>query len=282
VKKISGHISKKVADKLVELFKNDRKAFEEKWDDIKVFIQYGMLSDDKFYDRIKSVNLFKNVDGKYFTTDEYVEHIKAAQTNKNGDAIVLYTNDQDAQYSYIEKAKEREYDVALMDGVLDNHFVDLMERKLEKTKFSRVDAESIDKLIEKEEAQVSKLTEDQQKELKPVFEKDLDTTTFTIVFESLSEKEDPILITQPEFMRRMKDMQAMGGGQMAFMGDMPDSYNVVVNSNHPMVAELVEDKDEEHKQLVAKQLVDLAKLSQNLLKGKDLADFVKRSVEIIK
>jgi molecular chaperone HtpG len=241
-----------------------------------------MLSDDKFYDRIKSVNLFKNVDGKYFTTDEYVEHIKAAQTNKNGDAIVLYTNDQDAQYSYIEKAKEREYDVALMDGVLDNHFVDLMERKLEKTKFSRVDAESIDKLIEKEEAQVSKLTEDQQKELKPVFEKDLDTTSFTIVFESLSEKEDPILITQPEFMRRMKDMQAMGGGQMAFMGDMPDSYNVVVNSNHPMVAELVEDKDEEHKQLVAKQLVDLAKLSQNLLKGKDLADFVKRSVEIIK
>ncbi len=282
VKKISSHISKKVADKLVELFKNDRKVFEEKWDDIKVFIQYGMLSDDKFYDRIKSVNLFKNVEGKYFTTEEYVEHIKANQTNKAGDAIVLYTNNEEEQYSYIEKAKNRDYDVALMDGVLDNHFVDLMERKLDKTKFSRVDAESIDKLIEKEEAQVSKLTEDQQKELKPIFEKDLDTKSFNIVFESLSETEDPILITQPEFMRRMKDMQAMGGGQMAFMGDMPDSYNVVVNSNHPMVSSLVEDKNDEHKQLVAKQLVDLAKLSQNLLKGKELADFVKRSVEIIK
>jgi len=282
VKKISGHISKKVADKLVELFKNDRKAFEEKWDDIKVFIQYGMLSDDKFYDRIKSVNLFKNIEGKYFTTEEYQEHIKANQTNKSGDMIGLYTTNEDEQYSYIQKAKDRGYDVTVMDGVLDNHFVDLMERKLEKTKFVRVDAESIDKLIEKEEAQVSKLTEDQQKELKPIFEKDLDTKSFTIAFESLSETEDPILITQPEFMRRMKDMQAMGGGQMAFMGDMPDSYNVVINSNHPMVTSMIDDKDDAHKQLVAKQLIDLAKLSQNLLKGKDLAEFVKRSVGIIK
>ncbi len=282
VSKISKHISKKVSDKLVELFKSDRKAFEQKWDDIKVFIQYGMLSDDKFYDRTKDIVLFKNVDGEYFTVEEYKEKIKANQTNKEENLIFLYANDADAQYSYIEKAKSRDYDVLIMDGALDNHFVDLMERKLEKSKFSRVDAESIDKLIEKEEAQTSKLTEDQQKDLKPVFEKGLNEKEYTIQFESLSESEDAVMITQPEFMRRMKDMQAMGGGQMSFMGDMPDMYNVVINSNHPMVASLVEDKDEAHKETIAKQLVDLAKLSQNLLKGKDLSEFVKRSMEIIK
>ena len=282
VSKISKHISKKVSDKLVELFKSDRKAFEQKWDDIKVFIQYGMLSDDKFYDRTKDIVLFKNVDGEYFTVEEYKEKIKANQTNKEENLIILYANDADAQYSYIEKAKSRDYDVLIMDGALDNHFVDLMERKLDKSKFSRVDAESVDKLIEKEEAQTSKLTEDQQKDLKPVFEKGLNEKEYTIQFESLSESEDAVMITQPEFMRRMKDMQAMGGGQMSFMGDMPDMYNVVINSNHPMVASLVEDKDEAHKETIAKQLVDLAKLSQNLLKGKDLSEFVKRSMEIIK
>lgn len=283
VKKISNHISKKVADKLSDLFKSDRKSFEEKWDDIKVFIVYGMLSDDKFYERTKNTVLFKNTDGKYFTTDEYSEHIIAAQTDKDDIKIMLYANDAESQYSYIEKAKERGYDVLLLDGVLDNHFVDMMERKLEKIRFVRVDAESVDKLIVKDEAQVSKLTEDQQKDLKPVFEKDLDTKSFSVQFESLSETEDPVLITQPEFMRRMKDMQAMGGGgQMAFMGDMPDSYNVVVNSNHPMVAAMIEDKDEEHKSQIAKQLVDLAKISQGLLKGKDLSEFIKRSVDIIK
>lgn len=282
VKKISNHISKKVADKLEELFKNDRESFEAKWDDIKVFIEYGMLSDEKFYDRASKFNLVKSSEGKYYTLEEYRELIKANQTDKDDIQIALYANDVEEQYSYIEKAKERGYDVLVMDGVLDNHYVDLLERKLEKIRFVRVDAESIDKLIVKGDEQVSKLTEEQQNELKPVFEKDLDTKSFTIQFESLSETEDPVLITQPEFMRRMKDMQAMGGGQMSFMGDMPDSYNVIVNANHPMISELIEDKDEDHKQKIAKQLVDLAKISQGLLKGKDLADFVKRSVEIIK
>ena len=283
VSKISKHISKKVSDKLVELFKSDRKSYEEKWDDIKVFIQYGILSDDKFYERTKDIVLLKNTEGEYFTTEEYKEKIKADQTNKEENIIMLYANNEESQYSYIEKAKARNYDVLVMDGPLDNHYVDLMERKLEKSKFTRVDAESIDKLIEKEDAQVSKLTEDQQKDLKPVFEKGLNEKEYTVQFESLSETEDAVMITQPEFMRRMKDMQAMGGGgQMAFMGDMPDMYNVVVNSNHPMVSALVEDKDEAHKETIANQLIDLAKLSQNLLKGKELSEFVKRSMEIIK
>ncbi len=282
VKKISNHISKKVADKLEELFKNDRAGFEQKWDDIKVFIQYGALSDEKFYDRAKKIVLFKNQDGQYFTPEEYTEKVKANQTDKHETTIFLYSNDAESQYSYLEKAKERGYDVLMMEGVLDNHFVDFMERKLEKVRFVRVDSESIDKLIEKEEAQVSKLTEDQQKTLKPYFEKDLDTKSFNVVFESLSESEEPVMITRPEFMRRMKDMQAMGGSQYSFMGEMPDQYNVVINSNHPMVASLIEDADENHKETISKQLVDLAKLSQNLLKGKDLANFVKRSVEIIK
>lgn len=282
VKKIANHISKKVADKLEELFKTDRENFQIKWDDIKVFIEYGMLSDEKFYDRASKFNLVKNSEGKYYTLEEYREIIKANQTDKDDIQIALYANDVEAQYSYIEKAKDRGYDVLVMDGVLDNHYVDLLERKLEKIRFVRVDAESIEKLIVKGDEQVSKLTDDQQKELKPVFEDGLDTKSYSVQFESLSEKEDPVLITQPEFMRRMKDMQAMGGGQMSFMGDMPDSYNVIVNSNHPMISELIEDTDEDHKKKIAKQLVDLAKISQGLLKGKDLAEFVKRSVEIIK
>ena len=282
VKKISSHISKKVADKLVELFKNDRESFEAKWDDIKVFIEYGVLSDEKFYDRTKGITLVKNIDGKYFTLDEYTEKVKATQTDKDGNVVFLYASNTDDQYAYIESAKEHGYDVLVMDGVLDNHYVDQMERKLEKTKFARVDADTVDKLIVKEENTVSKLTEDQQKELQPVFEKELGDTSYSVVFENLSEKDQPVIITQPEFMRRMKEMQAMGGGQMSFMGDMPDSYNVVVNSNHPLVSEILNEKDDKRKATLSKQLVDLAKLSQGLLKGKDLADFVKRSVEIIK
>lgn len=282
VKKISSHISKKVADKLVELFKNDRENFEAKWDDIKVFIEYGVLSDEKFYDRTKKITLVKNLDDKYFTFDEYTEKVKAAQTDKDGNIIMLYTSNTEDQYAYIETAKEHGYDVLVMDGVLDNHYMDYMERKLEKTKFARVDADTIDKLIVKEENTVSKLSEDQQKELKPVFEKEIGDSSYSVVFENLSEKDQPIIITQPEFMRRMKDMQAMGGGQMSFMGDMPDTFNLVVNSNHPIVGDILNEKDEKRKATLAKQLVDLAKLSQGLLKGKDLSDFVKRSVEIIK
>ena len=282
VKKISNHISKKVADKLEEIFKKDRETFETKWDDVKVFIEYGMLSDEKFYDRAEKFTLLKNTEDKYFTMEEYKEKIKENQTNKEGNMVVLYSNDLEAQYTYIETAKERNYDVLIMDGILDNHFINHLEQKLEKVTFARVDADTIEKLIAKEEEIPSKLTEDEQNKIKPIFEKSLDTKSFTVAFESLSETEAPVQITQPEFMRRMKDMQALGGGGMSFYGDMPDMYNVVVNANHPLVYDLVNDKEEAHQETVAKQLIDLALLSQNLLKGKDLADFIKRSVDIIK
>ena len=282
VKKISNHISKKVADKLEEIFKKDRETFEKKWDDVKVFIEYGMLSDEKFYGRAEKFTLLKNTEEKYFTIEEYKEKIKENQTNKEGNMVALYSNDLEAQYTYIETAKERNFDVLILDGVLDNHFINQLEQKLEKVTFARVDADTIDKLIAKDEEIPSKLTEDEQNKIKPVFEKSLDTKSFTVAFESLSETETPVQITQPEFMRRMKDMQALGGGGMSFYGDMPDMYNVVVNSNHPLVYNLLNDKDEAHQETTAKQLIDLALLSQNLLKGKGLADFIKRSVEIIK
>lgn len=283
VKKISNHISKKVADKLEELFKKDREAFEKKWDDIKVFIEYGMLSDEKFYDRAKGFSLLKNIDGKYFTFEEYAEFVKASQTDKNQNLIYLYTTDLESQYSYIEKAKEKSYDILLMDGVLDSHFVNLIESKFEKTQFFRVDADTVDKLIVKDEEQISKLSEDEKVKVKVIFEKNVNKESYQIVFESLSESDQPVLITQPEFMRRMKDMQAIGGGgAMSFMGSMPDSYNLIVNSNHRVINEILSEVDENRQNTLTKQLVDLAMLSQNLLKGKELAEFIKRSIEIIK
>jgi len=282
VKKISNHITKKVADKLNEIFKNNREEFEKKWDDVKVFIEYGMLSEEKFYDKAVKFALLKNTEDKYFTIDEYKEKVKETQTDKDDKIVMLYANDPEAQYSYIETAKERGYDVLVMDGVLDNHFINHLEQKFDKVSFARVDADTIDKLIKKEEEQPMKLGEEEQKKVKPVFESLVDTKSYTVVFESLSESEQPVQITQPEFMRRMKDMQQIGGGGMSFYGDMPDQYNLVVNANHPVIYELVKDEDENHREKVAKQLVDLALLSQNLLKGKDLAEFIKRSVDIIK
>jgi len=283
VKKISNHIAKKVADKLEDNFKNDRESFEKKWNDIKVFIEYGMLSDEKFYEKAEKFTLFRNLDEKYFTIEEYKEKIKELQTDKDGKLIALYSNDLDAQYSYIETAINRNYDVLLMDGILDSHFINQLEQKLEKFSFSRVDADTIDKLIKKDEQIPSKISEDEQNKIKSVFEKSLDSKSYSVVFESMNEDEQAVQINQPEFMRRMKDMQAMGGGGgMSFYGELPDQYNLVVNSNHALVYQLVNDNDEEHKEKIVKQLIDLAMLSQNLLKGKDLAEFIKRSVEIIK
>lgn len=282
VKKISNHIMKKVAEKLETMFKNDRKNFESKWDDIEVFIKYGMLSEEKFYDRAEKFSLVKNMDGKYFTIEEYKETIKDFQTDKEGQLVMLYASDQEGQYSYIEKAKERGYDVLLMEGALDNHYINNMEQKLEKAKFARVDADTIDKLIAKDLDIPSKLNEEQQTELKPLFEETVDTKSYTVVFESLNENDHPVSITQPEFMRRMKDMQEMGGGGMSFYGDLPDQYNLVVNSNHPLVNELLTEEDAGRKTQLSRQMIDLALLSQNLLKGKELADFIKRSVDIIK
>ncbi len=282
VKKISNHISKKVADKLEELYKNNKEEFEKKWDDIKIFIEYGMISDDKFYDRAKKFTLLKNTEGKCFTFDEYNKAVKDNQTDKDKKVVYLYTTNQDEQYSYIQSAKDRGYDVLVMDGVLDKHFVNMLEQKLENISFARVDAEVIDKLINKEDALPSKLNEEQEKELKPIFEKNIEKEKFNIMFESLSEDDMPILITQPEFMRRMKDMSELGGGGMSYMGAMPDTYNLVINSNHKLTSQILEEKDEEKQTKLVKQTVDLALLSQNMLTGQNLTEFVKRSVDIIK
>jgi len=281
VKKISGHIMKKVADKLEELFKNNREEFESKWDDIRIFIEYGMISEAKFYDRAEKFCLFKNTENKYFTFEEYRNHTKDGQTDKDKNLIYLYTSNAEEQFGYIATARERGYDVLLMDGPIDNHFVNTIEQKFEKTQFARVDADVIDKLIKHEDALPPLLNEEQQKQLQPVFEKNIDKTRFHVLFESLGANDLPIVITQPEFMRRMKDMSAMGGGY-SFMGNMPDSYNLVINSNHRLVSQLLDTKNETEQATLSRQLIDLALLSQNLLKGEALAGFIKRSVDIIK
>jgi molecular chaperone HtpG len=278
VKKISGHIMKKVADKLEELFKSNREEFEKKWDDIRVFIEYGIISEPKFFERAEKFCLLKNTENKYFTFDEYKQHVEGNQTDKEGNLIYLYTSNLEEQYSYIAAARERGYDILVMDGPIDNHFVNTMEQKAEKTRFSRVDADVTDKLIKKEDAMPSLLSEDQQKQLTPIFEKAVDTGKFHVVYESLGITDLPVMITQPEFMRRMKDMSAMGG--YSFMGAMPDSYNLIINSNHPLIMQLL-DQPEEQQGKLTRQLVDLALLSQNMLKGEALSGFIKRSVELV-
>lgn len=279
VKKISSHITKKVADKLEELFKNNRTDFEAKWDDIKIFIEYGMISDEKFYERAEKFCLLKNTEGKYFTLEEYKEHVKALQTDKDKNIVYLYATNPEEQHSFISAAKERGYDVLLMDTMIDSHFINWFERKFEKTRFARVDADTIDKLIRKNDELPSKLTEDQKKTLKPIVEKQVDKEKFFVIIESLSESEQPMMITQPEFMRRMRDMSTMGGNN--YFGTMPEQYNLIVNSNHPLVGKLLEEKDEEKQNTLTKQLTDLALLSQNLLKGEELTKFIKRSVDLI-
>jgi len=280
VKKISNHIMKKVADKLEGIYKNNREDFEKKWDDIKVIIQYGMISEPKFYDRAEKFSLFKNVDGKYFNFKEYKEHIEKTQKDKDKKLVYLYTTNSDEQHTFIETAKERGYDVLDMSGVLDNHYINTLEQKFENSSFARVDADIIDKIIKKEDEQPSKLSEKEQEKLKPLFEKYAAKDHYSIIFESLSEKDQPVIITQPEFMRRMKDMSKLGGG-MDYMGTMPDAYNLVVNSNHKVISDILKEKDNNKQENAVKQITDLAKLSQNLLKGQDMTDFIKRSVELI-
>jgi molecular chaperone HtpG len=280
VKKISQHISKKVADKLEELFKQNREEFEKKWDDIKIFIEYGMISEDKFYDRAEKFCLLKNTEGKFFTLEEYRDHIKALHTDKDKKVIYLYTHDVREQHGFIQAARDRSYDVLLMDSPLDNHFMNMLEPKLKESHFARVDSDTIDKLVRKDDELPSKLTEDQKKELQPVIEKQLPADQFHVQFESLSEQDPPFQIIQPEFMRRMKEMAQFGGGN-AFMGNLPDHYNLVVNSNHVLIQKIMDEKEEEAKGKMIRQLADLAMLSQNLLKGQELTDFIKRSVDLI-
>ena len=349
VKKISAHITKKVADRLFDIFKSDRPQFEQKWDDLKLFIQYGMLSDEKFYERAEKFALLKNVDGKYFTLEEYKELTKAEQTDKENNLIYLYSTNKDEQYTYVEDAKAKGYDVLIMDGQLDVHAISQLEQKSEKTRFVRVDSDVIDKLIQKENTGSVALNEEQRNALVSVFESQIPTiekANFIVTFEQLAPTANPVFVTQNEFMRRMKDMSAMqGGGMMSFYGEMPDSFNLVINTAHPLIEKLVseeetateaetapfnaqlgemknrqtslkdshkgkkdeeissEEKEEleslqkkideltENKKNVyrayaadnkqVRQLIDLALLANNMLKGEALAKFVKRSVELM-
>jgi molecular chaperone HtpG len=348
VKKISSHITKKVADRLDEIFKNEKQAFETKWDDLKIFIEYGMLTDEKFYDRAKKFALLKNTDGKFFTFEEYKKIIKDTQTDKDKQLVYLYATDAEGQYSFIEAAKNKGYDVLLMDGQLDTHFINHLEQKLEGSRFVRVDSDITEKLIPKEEQTELKLTDAEKDNLITVFSSqvpNMEKSNFVVSFEALAADDKPVMITQQEFMRRMKEMSQNGGGPMAFYGEMPDSYNLVVNGNHTLVQRIVKDceeavgesvntlrgkmksletrkselekakqdkKEEEIPQAekeefedvekkiselrgkkddalkdfasnnkLVSQLIDLALLSNNMLKGEALNRFVKRSIELI-
>jgi len=283
VKKISSHITKKVADKLDEIYKNDKEEYEKKWDDLKVFIEYGMLSDEKFYDRAEKIFLFKNINKEMFSIEEYGNKIKTLQTDKEKKVVYLYSNDVDNQYTYIQAAKDKGYDVLLMDGILDNHFVNLLEQKIQDSRFVRIDSDVVDKLIPKDEVIPSKLDEKQIESLKTMVEAQVDKQRFTVVMESINETEAPLTITQNEFMRRMKEMSEMGGGGMAsFYGEMPENYNLVVNTNHPLMNEVLNLNDETKQTEILSQLKDLALLSQGLLKGEALNSFIQRSIGIIK
>ncbi|MFN4911046.1 MAG: molecular chaperone HtpG [Flavobacteriales bacterium] len=275
VKKISSHITKKVADKLGEMFVKDRKDFEDKWNDLYIFVQYGMLSDDKFAEKAKSFALFKNTEGQFFTVEEYLEKIKEKQTNKNEETIVLYTSDAEGQFSYVKQAKDRQLDVIVLEGPLAPHWIQKLEQTFEKVRFSRVDADSLDKLIDKGEEIPSKLSKAEEEKIKPIFEEVIQKDKFTVQLESMPENEAPILITQPEFIRRMMEQQRMGGG--GFYGAFPEMYQLVINGNHPVMGKLLKMKSVRQKETV-KQLIDLAMLSQGLLKGEALTEFIQRSV----
>lgn len=281
VKKINNYITKKVADKLSELFKKDRKAYEEKWNDIGLFVKYGMISEDKFYEKGKEFTLLKNTKDEYFTLDEYREKVKAIQTDKNDQTIFLYATDLNKQDGFIQSAEKKDFDVLVLDSPIDSHFIHHLETKLEKTQLKRVDADVVEKLIQTDSTYANLLTEDQSKAVKELFEKAINNKNYTVEVEGLSPEEMPVTITMEEWMRRMKDMAQTGGGPMSFYGSLPDSYKVAINGNHPMVDKVLKAESEQEKERLAKQAFDLALLSQGLLTGKDLTAFVKRSVELI-
>ena len=277
VKKISSHITKKVADKFHEMFRNDRKDFETKWEDIKILIEYGMLSDEKFYKKAQKFALYQNVDGEFFTVDEYTEKIKALQTDKEGKTVVLYTSNKAQQHSYVAEAKKRGYDVLLLDSPIVSHLIQKLESELKDVSFVRVDSDTMDKLIKKDEEIPSVLSEDDEKTLKTSIEGVVAQEKFTVVFESMSPDASPFIITQSEFMRRMKEMSATGGGGMMGMGNLPESYNMVVNGNHPLVSKILSEDNTEAKEGMIKQATDLALLAQNMLDGEELTNFIQRN-----
>ncbi len=281
VKKIAGHITKKVADKLEEMFKNNRDDFQKKWDDMKVFMQYGMLTDEKFLERAQKFSLLKTTDNQYFTIDEYKQHIETLQKDKNGTLVMLYASNNEEQYTQIQNAKAHGYNVLLMDGILDMHFVNLLEQKLEKVSFTRVDADVIDKLIAKDELLPSKLTKEEEENLKSFAQEMIGDDKFTLVLENLSEDDAPMTIVKPEFMRRWADMQKMSNNAN-FMNNELQKSNFVINTNNPLIINLLNEEDKAKKENIFRQMFDLALLAQQMLQGEALAAFIQRSMDMMK
>ena len=282
VKKISSHITKKVADKLSEMFKKDREDFQKKWDDVKVFIEYGMLTEEKFFEKANNFALYKNTNNKYYTFNEFFEEVKEKQKNKDKKTIILYTNDKKEQHSFVKTATDKGYEVLELDGPLISHLISKLESKNTEVQFSRVDADIIDKLIEKDEKNISKLSEKEQNKLKEMIEGEVEKEKFTVQIQNMGSNESPIVITQSEFMRRMKEQQQLsGGGGMQMFGQMPESYNLVVNSNHEIIGNILNEKTKKKRVNLIKQVLDLALLSQGMLKGEKLTSFISRSVSLI-
>lgn len=282
VKKISNYITRKVADKLKSLFSENREDFEKKWNDIKIVLEYGMLSEPKFYEKAGAFSLYPTVKDKYYTLDELKENLKDKQTDKDGKLILLYASDKDAQHSYIAEAEEKGYEVLLLDSPIVSHLIQKLEADNENLTFTRVDSDHIDNLIKKDDAQISKLSDEEKDKLKGVLEEIVPKATYTVQLEAMDSHAAPFRITQPEFMRRMKDMSKTGGGGMFGMGNFPEMYNLIVNTNHELTGTILNSEDKTQQEALVKQALDLAKLSQNLLKGEELTAFVKRSFELIK
>lgn len=282
VKKISSYITRKVADKLNSLFKNNREDFEAKWNDIKIVIEYGMLSEDKFFDKADNFALYPTVDGSYFTFEELQEKVKATQTDKDDKLVLLYASDKEAQHSYIQAAKAKGYEVLLMDSPIIGHLMQKLETSKDKISFARVDADHIDNLIKKEDTQISKLSDEEKEKLKGNLEEVIADQKFTVQLEAMDSTAAPFIITEPEFMRRMKEMQQTGGGGMFGMRGMPEMYNLIVNTNHELVGEILNTKTAKKRERLIHQSIDLARLSKGLLKGEELTEFIKRSYEMVK
>ena len=282
VKKISAYITRKVADKLASLFKNDRDGFEKKWNDIKIVIEYGMLSEEKFFEKSEKFALYPTVDDKFYTYEELYNKIKAKQTDKDDKLVILYSSDKQAQHSYIEKAKNKGYEVLLLDSPIVSHLIQKLESSKEKIQFARVDSDHIDNLINKDKNKISKLNDDQKKELEEIVKNVVNDEKFVIKLESMDSKENPFIITNPEFMRRMKEMQQSGGGGMFGAGNMPEMFNLVINTNSDLISQIIKTKTKKKQERLISQSIDLAKLSHGLLSGEELTNFIKRSFDIIK
>ncbi len=282
VKKISSYITRKVADKLKSLFNSDREGFEKKWNDIKIVIEYGMLTEDKFFEKAQDFALYPTVDNTFYTFSELKEKIKDIQTDKDGNTVILYASNKEEQHSYIEAAKEKGYEVLLLDSPIVTHLLQKVEGSEEKISFLRVDSDHVENLIKKDDAQISKLSDEEKETLKTFLDGVIPKEKFSVQLEALDSNANPFIITEPEFMRRMKDMQKTGGGGMFGMGGFPEMYNLIVNTNHELVSEILNTKTEKKKERLVNQALDLARLSKNLLKGEELTAFIKRSYEMIK